>query len=238
MKIIQRIAENQSSYGKNRAVTIAFLGDSVTQGCFDVYKNRDGELIPVFDIRHSYVQYTSQIFNMLYPNVTFNIINAGLSGDRASSAVTRLERDVLSYKPDLVVVCYGLNDCKGTIDSYVNSLRKIFTALKESEIEIIFMTPNMMNTRISPHLSDPDVIKISEECARIQNDGLFDKFMDGARALCDEMSVPVCDCYAIWKKLYENGVNVTELLSNRINHPTKEMNAMFAYELVKAMLEI
>jgi hypothetical protein len=49
------------------------------------------------------------------------------------------------------------------------------------------------------------------------------------------MNVPLCDCYAIWKMLYENGVNTTELLSNKINHPTREMNKLFAYELVRTL---
>jgi hypothetical protein len=33
------------------------------------------------------------------------------------------------------------------------------------------------------------------------------------------------------------GVDTTALLSNRINHPTREMNALFADELIKTMLE-
>ena len=51
------------------------------------------------------------------------------------------------------------------------------------------------------------------------------------------MNIPVCDCYAIWKKLYESGVSTTELLSNKINHPSREMNKLFAVELVRTMFE-
>ena len=36
--------------------------------------------------------------------------------------------------------------------------------------------------------------------------------------------------------LYENGVDVTELLANKINHPTREMNWLFAVSLVDTML--
>ena len=100
------------------------------------------------------------------------------------------------------------------------------------------MTPNMMNTRVSPHLTDPDFVALAKRTAELQNDGVFDAHIEAARMLCRERGVAVCDCYAIWKKLAAGGVDTTELLSNKINHPTREMNRVFAYELVKTMFEI
>lgn len=181
-----------------------------------------------------------EIFCMLYPSVTLNIINAGISGDRACSGAERVERDVLSHKPDLTVVCYGLNDCaheKTSLEEYITSLGNIFDKLKDSRCDIIFMTPNMMNTKISPHLTDKDYIDIAERKAKLQNDGILDLFVDEAKKLCNERKIPVCDCYSLWKKLYHGGVDTTELLANKINHPTREMNKLFAYELVKTMFE-
>ena len=37
------------------------------------------------------------------------------------------------------------------------------------------------------------------------------------------------------KKLAASGVDTTELLSNKINHPTRDMNKVFAYELVRTI---
>ena len=219
-------------------VTIAFLGDSVTQGCFEIYKDENNRIETVFDKRASYEMGVFDIFCTLFPSVTVNIINAGISGDTATRGVHRVERDVLRHKPDLCVVCYGLNDCATDNDSihrYVDSLRKIFWAIRESGSELIFMTPNMMNTAVSPHMTDPDFIAIAEQCARKQNGGAFDAHIDAARRLCLEMHIPICDCYALWKRLSDSGVDTTNLLSNKINHPTREMNKMFAYELVKTM---
>ena len=53
--------------------------------------------------------------------------------------------------------------------------------------------------------------------------------------VCREKNVPVCDCYALWKRLAACGVDTTALLCNRINHPDREMHKMFAYELVKTV---
>ena len=235
MKIIQKLASNSESH---QGVTIAFLGDSVTQGCFEIYKNKSGKIETVFEQQSSYEMSVLKILNMLFPSVPVNIINAGISGGRAAGGLERLDRDVICHSPDLTVVCFGLNDCKCKTDSmetYIGALEGIFLKLREAGIEIIFMTPNMMNTEISPHLSDLEFIAVAKECASLQNSGVFDAHIRAAKALCEKMNIPVCDCYAIWKKLYESGVDTTELLSNKINHPTREMNKLFAVELVRTM---
>lgn len=61
-------------------------------------------------------------------------------------------------------------------------------------------------------------------------------YLDRARGLCARMGVPVCDCNMLWEKMKQNGVEINNLLSNRINHPTAEMHWLFAYELVRMML--
>ena len=240
MKIVEKMAAKLQNNPGCEGVTIAFLGDSVTQGCFDIYRQSDGRVETFYDQQSSYQRGVFDFLSMLYPACPINIINAGISGDCAPRGLARLERDVLRHQPDLCVVCYGLNDC-GTdpqsIDRYIGALRDIFAALNCAGVEIIFMTPNMMNTAISPHLSHPDFIAIAQSTAQKQNDGYFDAHMEAARALCRETGVALCDCYAIWKALHRSGVNTTELLANKINHPTPAMNRIFSYELVKTMLE-
>ena len=238
MKIIEKLAAKTADHTHHEGVTVAFLGDSVTQGCFEIYKKENNAIETVFDKRFSYEMGVFDILCTLYPMAIVNIINAGISGDRSTNGLARIERDVLRHEPDLTVVCYGLNECRSKPDSveiYVNALEGIFNKIRASGSELIFMTPNMMNTRVSPHLTDPDFIKLAEGTAKIQNEGRFDAHIEAARRLCNDMKVPVCDCYAIWKKLSESGVDTTELLSNKINHPTREMNKLFAYELVRTM---
>lgn len=239
MKIIEKIGVKAKDNFHQEGVTIAFLGDSVTQGCFEVYTKRNGQIETIFDKKASYEMYLLEILNMLYPEATVNIINAGISGDNAPNGLERMDQHVLRHEPDLVVVCYGLNDCSHEEDSiarYTMALAGIFCKLKAAGCEIIFMTPNMMNTKISDHL-DMDLEPLAERFARLQNDGTMDEHMEAAREVCASMEIPVCDCYALWKMLADGGVNTTDLLSNRLNHPTREMNKMFAYELVRTMFE-
>ena len=240
MKIIEKLAAKTADHMNHEGVTVAFLGDSVTQGCFEIYKKENNAIETVFDKRFSYEIGVFDILCMLFPVATVNIINAGISGDSAPRGLLRVERDVLRHEPDLTVVCYGLNDCskkEGSIEKYVCTLGEIFDKIKASGSELIFMTPNMMNTRVSPHLTDPDFVTLAKRTAELQNGGTFDAHIEAARELCRERGVAVCDCYAIWKKLADSGVDTTELLSNKINHPTREINKLFAYELVKTMFE-
>ena len=238
MKIIEKMAKKAGDNAGCEGVTIAFLGDSVTQGCFEIYRIGENSLETVYDKKSSYEMALYDMLSVLFPSVSVNIINAGISGDRSVRGIKRLERDVLRHNPDLTVVCYGLNDCRWhdtSIDEYVGALRGIFEGIKKTDSELIFMTPNMMNTRVSYHMTDPFFVEIAEDAAKKQNTGLFDKHIDAARELCREMDVTVCDCYAIWKKLDASGVDVTELLANKINHPTREMNRLFAVELLRTM---
>ena len=54
MKIIEKLAAKEHDmYGKP-PVTIAFLGDSVTHGCFEVYRVGENGLDTVFEAENSY----------------------------------------------------------------------------------------------------------------------------------------------------------------------------------------
>ncbi|MBQ6708207.1 MAG: hypothetical protein IJM97_04570, partial [Clostridia bacterium] len=44
------------------------------------------------------------------------------------------------------------------------------------------------------------------------------------------------DCYGEWKKLSETQ-DITYLLANRINHPTKEMHELFAQKLFETIFD-
>lgn len=237
MKLIQAKAADNAGVG---AVTIAFLGDSVTQGCFEIYKKQDGGIETVFDKESTYHGYLDRMLSVIYPSVPVNVINAGISGGSAPHGLARLERDVLKFQPDLTVVCFGLNDSGAGLegmDQYLDALKEIFARLKEAGSEIIFMTPNMMNTYVSMDLTDEVMRTIAGNTQNTQNEGILETYLFEAVKLCKEQGIKVCDCYARWKKLERNGVDTTRLLANRINHPTREMNWLFAVSLLETMFE-
>ncbi len=237
MRFTQLLKQKQEDNFGTKAPVIAFLGDSVTQGCFEIY--RSGEMLKtIFDNRENYANKVQEILSVLYPEAPVSIINAGINGGTAAEALDRLERDVLCHNPDLVVVCFGLNDSNADEDGvkwYADNLSEIFAKIKANGAEIIFMTPNMMNTKLSRVTEDEIAKNLSDIFANRQLNGLFDKYIESAKKVCEEQNIPVCDCYAIWKKMYECGVDTTELLCNGLNHPSRKMHYLFATELVKTI---
>jgi len=94
----------------------------------------------------------------------------------------------------------------------------------------------MMNTYVDYRLQDDLIKDLAARIAQRQVNGVLDAYMNAARAVADDCGVPVCDVYAKWKRMAELNVNTTALLSNHINHPTREMNYLFAYSLFDTML--
>lgn len=240
MEIIKKIVAKGKDRWGNPTPTIAFLGDSVTQGCFEIYNKNDGNIETVFDKKNAYHKYFDDILTLLFPGAPVNIINAGISGDRAPLGYDRLQRDVLSHNPDLTVVCYGLNDNSwglNNLNLYTEALDKIFADLISAGSEVIFLTPSMQNTTVSCHLKEENMRELAEKVAVRQNEGVMDAYIEAGREVARKHGVKICDVYAKWKKLYENGVDTTDLLSNYINHPKREMNWLFAYSLIETMME-
>lgn len=240
MKIVNKLAAKAADNSGAPGVTVAFLGDSVTQGCFELTERADACFDNCHDRASAYSADVARILGVLYPTVPVNIINAGVAGKDAPHGLERLERDVLSHKPDLTVVCFGLNDCgKGLekLGEYTDALGEIFRRLTEAGSEVIFLTPNRMADHVSPQLLTPLFRNIADLIAKRQEAGVLDRYLEAAKAVCRERNIPVCDCYEIWNRLWASGVNTTELLSNKINHPTRPMHWLFAYELVRTMLE-
>lgn len=240
MNILEKLKAKQMDRRANKSVTIAFLGDSVTQGCFDVYYDRSGRIQTFFDYKKAYSTRVRELLNILYPEVQINIINSGISGDSAKGGLNRLERDVLAFNPDLVVVSYGLNDVTESdegLPNYINALAEIFEKVIKSGAECIFMTQNYYNTNISDHLI-PEALELAKVLEQRQKSGKLKSYYQNAMALANKMGVKVCDVYRKWEALEKGGVNVTELLANKLNHPIPELHYLFAYSLIETMFEL
>ena len=79
LKISEKLCEKAKDNFNAPPVTIASLGDSVTQGCFEIRKKGNG-IETVHDKNNAYHAHLSKILALLYPTVPVNIINAGVSG--------------------------------------------------------------------------------------------------------------------------------------------------------------
>ena len=226
MKIKDKISMDFSGLLEHGPITIVAFGDSVTHGAFG-----EGDI----DYEAVYWNLLKQKINQKRNYVPVNVINAGIAGISAEHSLNRLEKQVLAHNPDLVTVCFGLNDVNAPLENYLNSLREIFTKIKNAGSDVIFMTPNMLNTYVAKDTM-PHLVEYAGVTAEIQNSGKMDLYMSSATSLAKEMGVTVCDCYSDWKELSKTQ-DTTMLLENRINHPTKKMHELFANKLMQAIFD-
>ncbi|MFS8119667.1 MAG: GDSL-type esterase/lipase family protein, partial [Microcoleus sp.] len=78
--------------GKRKIVTV---GDSITEAA----KYPGG-----------YVWLLQRYLNALYPDRKIEIVNAGISGNKATDMQARFQKDAIDKKPDLVTINAGVND--------------------------------------------------------------------------------------------------------------------------------
>jgi lysophospholipase L1-like esterase len=226
MKITEKINLDMQGLIENGPITIVAFGDSVTHGAVAA-----GEI----NYETVYWNRLKKKINEVRNYMPVNVINAGIGGISAKRSLDRMDSQVLSHNPDLIIVCFGLNDVNGSLDEYLESMRNIFDKSLKSGAEVIFMTPNMLNTTFADD-TPKQHYEYAIKTAAMQNEGRMDLYIESAVKLAEEMDVKVCDCYKQWKKLSETQ-DVTYLLANRINHPTKEMHELFANSLFETIFE-
>ena len=220
MKIKEKIHLDYAGLIEHGPINIVAFGDSVTHGAVE---------IGVQEYETAYWNRLRKKILAVRDYVPVNVITAGIGGITATASLARMQAQVLDHHPDLVIVCFGLNDVNGELETYVSALREIFSRCQAAGVETIFMTPNMLNTYVAED-APKEFFEYAGKTAEMQNSGRMDRYMDAARAVAKEMGVTVCDCYAEWKKLSETQ-DITMLLGNRINHPTREMHELFAQML-------
>lgn len=220
MRIKDKIHLNYDGLVEHGPINIVAFGDSVTHGAVG-----PGE-----------IDYESVYWNRLRKKilevrnyVPVNVINAGIGGITAGGSLSRIERDVLCHAPDLIIICFGLNDVNGALEDYLSALKTIFEACRGEDRDVIFMTPNMLNTSVAED-TEEIYMQYAAVTAGYQNSGRMDNYMQAACELARDMGITVCDCYSVWKERSRTE-DITSLLANRINHPIREMHELFAQKL-------
>lgn len=220
MHIKDKLFMDMEGLKRNGPITIAAFGDSITHGA----------LLHEIDYETVYWNLLRKKILDIRNYVPVNVINAGIGGITASDSVERLEKQVLCHHPDFIIVCFGLNDVAcSPLEEYLSSLEIIFKRSVACGADVIFMTPNMLNTYVADD-TPREHIAYAAVTAEIQNSGKMDSYIYAAVRLAESIGVPVCDCYSKWKELSRTQ-DTTKLLINRINHPKKEMHELFAQGL-------
>jgi lysophospholipase L1-like esterase len=145
------------------------------------------------------------------------VINAGKGGDNATSALDRLEKDVLAHHPDIVTVSFGLNDTGGrNPDQFKESLKKIVKTLEDADIQVVLMTSTPFNN--DRHFWGE----------QFEAEGGLDEYMDKQfcekmRSLADGKEVLLCDLHTIFQDEFKKDDDlINKVISTDGVHLTSE----------------
>jgi Lysophospholipase L1 and related esterases len=163
-----------------------FQGDSIT----DAGRDRSN----IHELGQGYPKYAAEQLRKTFPQLDFEFINTGISGDRAESLLARWNEDTIALEPDVISILIGVNDtwhrdADGnwmTEEYFESCYRSILTQLKEkTTAKIIILEQFLLFTpggAVHPDEFRADLnrkIQITRKLARefadvfIPLDGLF-----------------------------------------------------------------
>ncbi|RYX86295.1 GDSL family lipase [bacterium] len=130
---------------------IVFYGDSIT----DCGRNRDALPGTEAGWGQGYAQIIAETLSAQKPELRLQFTNKGISGNRIYDLEERLERDVLSLRPDLVSILIGINDVWREFDSNVPSpledfrasYRRILERIVGAGCELVLLDPFLLHTK-------------------------------------------------------------------------------------------
>jgi len=117
---------------------------------------------------------------------SYEVIGAGIGGNKIYDLYLRLEDDVLNKKPDLVVIYVGVNDVwhkqtshTGTDeDKFIKFYQAMINKIKSGDAKIVLVTPAVIGEK---------------KTGTNDNDGELDKFTEDIRQLAAKNKLPLVD---------------------------------------------
>ena len=129
-----------------KKIKIVFQGDSITDAGRDKRNYHH--------MGNGYPKYASALIAENYPDIDFEFINFGISGNRTCQLFDRLYTDGLAFEPDIISILIGINDIWhrhgggkiATTDAQIElNYRSILERIRrESNAKILILSPYLL----------------------------------------------------------------------------------------------
>jgi acyl-CoA thioesterase-1 len=116
---------------RGEALVIVAIGSSSTQG------------IGASDQAHTYPALLAEELRRRWPRLSVTVVNKGVGGETAEQMLARFPRDVLPYRPQLVIWQTGTNQAlvSEDVQGYEHTVREGIARLKAVHTDVILMDP-------------------------------------------------------------------------------------------------
>ncbi|MBK8037775.1 MAG: exo-alpha-sialidase [Verrucomicrobiaceae bacterium] len=161
--------------------------------------------------RGSVTVYADRVNTMLQSiGSSLSVYNAGVPSNTTVQALKRLQTDVLAYKPRIVVMQFGLNDCAIDVwkkppateprvskESFIANYRRMIAATQKAGAKVILMTTNPLrwHSKTRELYGKPPYKPDAED--GFESPTLL-AYNDALRALAKELNVPLVDVHAAY----------------------------------------
>ncbi len=191
---VELLPKTQGKLQRGESVKIVAFGDSITAG---------GDATKPSLI---YWQRWADALKQKYPRATIEAVNGATGGDSTPQGISRLSEKVLSQKPDLVLLAFGMNDHNiggfGTpLEAFSKNLKSIIDRIrKETGAEIVLVSTFPPNPKWHYGSHTMEAYAAATEKVARENRCAF------------------ADVYHNWQSLGSHK-KPEDLLANNINHP-------------------
>jgi lysophospholipase L1-like esterase len=171
---------------------ILFTGDSIT----DCGRNREDAK----NLGFGYAAFIAARLQAYLASPELQIFNRGISGNRASDLLGRIEPDLLALKPTVISILIGINDVwrrydsnnPTTAEAYEKSYRAILEQIKEKlQAQVVLLEPFLLHVPedryawredLNPKIDVMRKLAVEFGAELIPLDGLFAKMATQAPA--------------------------------------------------------
>lgn len=196
----------KKEWPENRAVNIVCHGHSVPAGYFET---------PVVDAMNAYPHLLRAGLAARFPHAVINVIVTAIGGEHSERGAARFDQEVLTHRPDVLTIDYGLNDRPIGLENARIAWTSMIEKALARGIKVILLTPT---GDLTVNLNDPTE-PLSQHAEQI-------------RSLARHYRVGLADSFAATKAVVQAGCPLSNLMS-QVNHPNRRGHDIVAGEVIR-----
>jgi lysophospholipase L1-like esterase len=189
-KLPNLYSNNIKEIFKQKKVKIICYGNSITNG----YKVNSYSVV-----QNPFPLVLEKLLRQNYQNDSIKVIKEGKNGRRADQALKDLDLKVLSQKPQLVIIEFGINDAySGFKSDFFNAqMMKMIEIIEKNNIKILVASPTPILT-----IQNKQVWELTTELYQ----------------LCKKKNIPFVNLYeAVQDKAKQNKIELKKILPDNIH---------------------
>jgi acyl-CoA thioesterase I len=130
----QQLPHTGEALSRKHDLRVVAVGSSSTEGT--------GASAPA----RTYPAQLDAILEQRFPVAKIEVINKGIGGETAAGTLARLDRDVLSFRPDLVIWQLGTNDALRNVDAKAFGAQAVegIRRIRESGADLLLLEPQFL----------------------------------------------------------------------------------------------